>query len=310
MNRIFFYLLLFVSILLGSCFTYIEEELNIKPKLVLHCYLIPQKDTTILSLTNSSPLFGRNPIKSAPVINATVEISDDNHRWVQMRYYPGYGVYFIPQAQFPIKEGKTYYIRASAPEYETVSSSCTVPYYREVNFEFVVEEHTRCTHGGEPYSEPHKHRYLRWTDYKGEENYYMFYENYDWWSWSWEWDSDTGESYYTDSVLHNAWGLLWADHNKRCIFSDHGQDGQKMSALLQVHWFGTRYDDLSEITLLQTDKHAYLYQSSIWDYNGDMAFFMLEPTKIYSNIKNGYGVFGAFTMRTYAVENYNVQYFK
>jgi hypothetical protein len=28
-----------------------------------------------------------------------------------------------------------------------------------------------------------------------------------------------------------------------------------------------------------------------------MQQFMLEPTQIYSNVKNGYGVFGAFVMK-------------
>ena len=302
MYRLFLYLLLLMSILLTSCYTYVEEELNIKPKLVLHCYLIPQKDTTILNLTNSSPLFGRNPIKKAPVTNATVEISDDNQRWVRMEYNSEHKMYFIPQTQFPITEGKTYYIRASAPNYETVSASCTVPYYREVDFEFVVEEHAGCMHGREYLPDPHKHCYLKWTDYKGEENYYMFYQNYDWWSWSYEWDWETGGVTYSDSVLHNAWGMLYSDENKRCIFSDHGQDGQKMSVLLQVYNYGYwYYEDLEEVTLLQTDIHAYSYERAIWEDTGD-SFFMLEPVKIYSNIKNGYGVFGAFTMRTYAID--------
>jgi len=292
-----------MSILLTSCITYIEEELNIKPKLVLHCYLIPQMDTTVLTLTNSTSLFGRNPKKIESVANATVEISNDNHQWMRMEYDSVYKHYFIPQAQFPVVEGKTYYIRASAPEYETVSASATVPYFRETNFELVVEEHTGCVHYGQPFPELHNHYYLKWKDYAGEANYYAFHQNYDYWSYSW----DPWDDIYTDSVLLNKWSPLRDDKYKVCIYSDHGQDGKNMSALLLLYYSD---DDFDEITMLQTDVHAYLYRRSLWDADGDLGFFMLEPVKIYSNIKNGYGVFGAFGMRTYAIENNNVQYFK
>ena len=289
MNRLFFYLLLLMSVLLTSCITFVEKDLDIKPKLVLHCYLIPQMDTTMLTLTNSVPLFGSNPKNIETVTNAIVEISEDNYRWVRMEYDSVYKNYFIPQVQFPITEGKTYYIRASAPGYETVSASCIVPYFRETNFEVVVEAHTNCVHHGEPYPESHYHYYLKWKDYAGEENYYIFYRNFIWiWDWN-DWDIDT-------SII---WEILWDEKGKPCLFSDHGQDGQNMSSLVTTYYLD---DEISEITMVQTDVHSYLYQRSIEDYNGDLGFFIIEPVKIYSNIKNGYGVFGAFGMRTYAIE--------
>ena len=287
MNRLFFYLLFLTSVLLTSCITYIEKELDIKPKLVLHCYLIPQMDTTILSLTNSVPLFGSNLKNIEPVTNATVEISEDNHRWVRMEYDSVYKNYFISQVQFPITEGKTYYIRASALEYETISASCAVPYFRETNFEIVTEEHVGCVHHGEPYAEPHYHYYLKWKDYAGEENYYIFYRNFDW-----IWDP------WGDSI-RIIWEILWDEKGKPCLFSDHGQDGQSMSSLVTTYYLD---DEISEITMVQTDVHSYLYQRSIEDYNGDLGFFIIEPVKIYSNIKNGYGVFGAFVMKDYSFE--------
>jgi len=249
-------------------------------------------DTILLSLTNSAPLFGKNAKKIESVTNATVEISNDNHRWVRMEYDPVYENYFIPQVQFPITEGGTYYVRASAPEYETVSASCIVPYFREVYFELVTEKHAGCVHYGEPFSELHTHYYLRWKDYAGEANYYAFHRNFDYWSYSW----DPWEDIYSDSTLVNTWSVLWDENYKPCIFSDKGQDGKQLSVLLQLYYYD---EDFNEITLLQTDVHSYLYLSSLENYDGDFAFFMLEPVKIYSNIKNGYGVFGAFGMRTY-----------
>jgi hypothetical protein len=48
-----------------------------------------------------------------------------------------------------------------------------------------------------------------------------------------------------------------------------------------------------------------MYHKSLFDYGGDMQFFMLEPPQFYTNIKNGYGVFGAFVMREYAFDRHS-----
>ena len=284
MNRLFFYLLL-LSIPLSSCITYIDDkEMDIKPKLVLHCYLVPQLDTTILVLTNSAPLFTSNPKKIEPVAHATVEISDDNRQWVKMEYDTRLEHYFIPQAQFPIKEGKTYYVRASASGFETVTSFCTVPYLREVNLNFILEESINDTHNGEFYPWFHHHGYLKWTDYPGEENYYMFFYK------------GSYEDYYT-GVSRWYWYLQYDVYYKPCIYSDKGRDGEKMSAFMMIGML-----PVYETTMLQTDRNCYLHELSIIDYDGDLSFFLLEPIQLYSNIKNGYGLFGAFVMKDYIFE--------
>jgi hypothetical protein len=57
-----------------------------------------------------------------------------------------------------------------------------------------------------------------------------------------------------------------------------------------------------ETTLLQTDKNCYLFEKSIMDYDPDFNTFTLEPMQYYTNIKNGYGLFGAFVMKEYVFE--------
>jgi hypothetical protein len=296
MNRLFFYLLIGLSITVNSCVNYVDHELDIPPKLVLHCYLVPQLDTTILYLTNSSPLFTRAQRKIEPVVNALVEISDDNNRWFKMEFDFENNIYYILQTQFPILEGKTYYVRASAPEYETVSASCTVPYLRETNLELVFEESINDYHGGEFYNWPHHHGYLKWNDYPNEENYYLFYrQDLDWYSSGWDWYND--EWIPSDTNYYYSWPLLSDINWKPCVYSDIGQDGKKMSAFMMDY-----IPELFEMTLLQTDKNCYLHELSLWNYDSDLQFFMLEPIQLYSNIKNGYGVFGAFVMRDYTFE--------
>jgi len=58
-----------------------------------------------------------------------------------------------------------------------------------------------------------------------------------------------------------------------------------------------------DITMVQMDKHSYSFEKS---YNSEkvtddmMSVFLLEPTQVYTNIKNGYGLFCALAMKDYS----------
>ena len=298
MNRLFLYLLLFLIITLNSCFTYVEKDLDINPKIVLHGFVSPQLDTTIVVLTNSVPLFTTNPLKIRFIVHATVEISEDNYHWVQLDFDKLFKVYFIPQAEFPIHEGKTYYIRASSHGFESVSSSCTVPFLRETNFNFILGEPCNIKHE-QWYNKTHRHNQIEWTDYPGEDNYYTFMINslHAWWKWE---HDDEGNIYSSDTTYYYSYGLIYNENSKPYIYSDHGKDGKKLNEKLSYHY---DFDGMEEpvICELQTDKHWYMFHKSVFDYGGEMQFFMLEPIQLYSNIRNGYGVFGAFVMREYPI---------
>ena len=294
-----------ISVCLISCMTDVDtKDLGMKPKLVLFCYLVPQLDTTIVSLTNSVALFSKRTHKVEAVANATVEISENNTQWVKMEFAWLYQHYFITQSQFPIREGKTYYIRASAPGFETVFASCTVPFLRETNFKFEIKEFINDIHDGELYPGLHYHECIEWTDYPDEENYYMFCRNslemwYDMYR-----DPETDE-FMRDTSYYYARGFLYDMNYKPCIYSDKGQDGKKMSATIYVNtdrFNANIRDTITNIRFLQTDRNCYLLEKSLVDFSNDVQFFMLEPVKIYSNIKNGYGIFGAFVMRDYVFE--------
>jgi hypothetical protein len=298
MKRLSLYFILLSGVFINSCITDVDtKDLGMKPKLVLFSYLIPQLDTTIVSLTNSAPLFTSNHRKCEPVANAMVEISENNSQWIKLEYDTAYKRYFIPQADFPVKEGQTYYIRAAAPEFETVYASCTVPYFRETNVNLVFEKSINDTHYGEIYSWLHYHGFLEWNDYAGEENYYMFCEKYfnehiittNWGEWPWTPSYDT--AYFFD------WHFLYDMDYKPCIYTDNGRDGKKMSVFMMDY-----LPDVFETTLLQTDKNCYLFEKSVMDYDDTFSSFTLEPMQYYSNIKNGYGVFGAFVMKEYMFE--------
>ena len=90
------------------------------------------------------------------------------------------------------------------------------------------------------------------------------------------------------------------------IFSDKDYDGKKMSILISMTWSSQQRNQWSyDITMIQMDKHTYLFEttsradkSSMDDF---LSAFVLEPYQVYSNINNGFGLFGAFVMREYSL---------
>ena len=295
-----------LAICFGGCVETVSlRDLGVKPKLVLYCFLSPQYDTISVSLTNSQPLF--SPIRDVSEVRyAMVEISNDNQHWTQIPYNEETKRYLLAQSQFPIIEGKTYYIRASAPDYESISAFCTVPFWRETNFKPEVEFF--------PKSKDNLYSYLSlyfsWEDYFGEENYYAFigYELYEYV------DVIHLPNYgflFDTSIRINAY-TLWDNYD--VVFSNEGKDGEKMNVVWRELsdytlsefmeqenvYNGYTYDSV-HILFVQTEKNTFLYENS-FSAARDTEFtsiFTIEPTLVYSNIKNGYGVFGALTFKPY-----------
>ena len=285
-------------LVIGVCFLSCVEEipvkdLGIKSKLVLHCYISPQYDSISVSLSRSQPAYFSGTT-SSKVEYAMVEMSNDNKNWVQIPYSKENNCYLLPQYQFPIEEGKTYYIRASAPDYETVTACCTVPFWRECTLVPEVE-----FINSKDYRYPFVRLFLSWEDYRGEENQYAFIGSY-------PYVTEEGD---TITMIYVA-----NDEDNKIVFSDIGKDGQKMknpvgyidSCTYPMFMEYTEY--YRYILFMQTDKNCCSYENSVRPYlygrrMGDFEdAFLVEPSLVYNNVKNGYGVFGALVFKSYIVD--------
>lgn len=256
------------------------KDLGIEPKMVLYCHLSPSFDTTVVFLSNSQPLLSSNSSDLSVIKNATVEISKDNKTWKKFIYNAIKERYVLSKNDFPIEEGESYYIRASSPDYsETISSSCTVPYYRDVNLKNDIKLAydygmliIKCD--------------LSWTDYVGEFNYYCLtsysiYENYD-----------------STKIINCS--NIYNDSTYNYLFSDEEYDGCTLDATYYVYPdFETDIVDTVYFSFVQMDKNNYLYETTAMNnYFGDFLGFT-EPTLLYNNIKNGYGLFSAIVFKNY-----------
>ena len=309
MKKVIYLISLFVvSSCLVSCVETVPlQSLGIKPKLVLYCFLSPQYDEITVSLTTSQPFFSSGKDVSA-VEYAMVEISNDNQKWVQIPYDEFYERYSLPQAQFPIVEGKTYYIRASAPDYESISAYCTVPFWREIDLKPEVEFLPRLKNDNVPYTM----LYFSWEDYRGEENYYSFIK------YGIQMDFNIiylpgGELTYDTTLYLYSYYALYGK-NSEVVFSDEGNDGMKMRVLWTElynctssdfmnndYWYWGDSWDSVYVILAQTDRNVFLYKNSAMAASdgGFFSIFMVEPSLVYNNVKNGYGVFGAMIFKPY-----------
>jgi len=281
----------------------LSDQIDAQPKLVLYCRICPQLDSTYILLTTSKVLYSttnegemsQNSNYYTRLSDGIVELSADGNTWKRAVYDESRQQYLITQAELPIEEGHTYYIRASHDGYPDVSACCTVPFVRNVNFRFDTVTVQSDVHWGEVWDEEHQDLYVEWKDYPGEENYYMLVNHY-----------IMAHYYYmaggVDSVSYSwYWWTRWLeDENEKSllVFSDEGQDGQVFRRLLEAFYEDyNEHDTQEQYYLLFLDRNNYLYEKSMSysDY-ASLSYFLLEPLHTYSNIENGFGLFGAFSM--------------
>ena len=258
----------------------LEGRVDTTPKMVVNCMISPELDSVILLLTQTAPIFSKGEI--AILTQALVEISNDQQQWHRLNFNSMLQRYVITHEEFPVEHGKTYYLRASNPGFENVTASCKVPYYREtpLNYKILSKKFKEDAFFSTAY-----YIYdigLEWQDYPSEENYYYFlpYEEYEEYGW------DNSIYFRSDA------------YPTKLLLSDKGKDGQKLSVTIKdmyVSYYDEKQPPLYPLMAVQMDKHLFMYESRQSD--SDLDFFNMEPSGIYTNVNNGYGVFGAFTMR-------------
>ena len=291
------------TLFLSSCIdeVQIDRDFDETQKLVLYSRLCPQLDTTYILLSNTTLLYTSTPQDVLSPENGVVELSADGDHWVRATYLPEKEHFFLTQQEFPVKEGGTYYIRASYPGYEDVSSSCTVPYSHDVGFRFDTVSAFGDMHLGEIYNWPHRDVYAEWRDVAGEENYYALMEkvlftHHDFG----DGDDPVVVSYYWD--FYTVW--MYRNNQDYRYVSDEGYDGALMRFMVDENlpeegnddWEDEEEDQHEEYYFLFLDRNCYLYEKTLNDNDFDMNFLMLEPAHTFTNIEGGFGLFGAFSM--------------
>lgn len=271
---------------------------NLQAKLSVQCYLCPRFDTISVLVTQTVPwaewLDSHEFNAKYGVLNAVVKLSGGNKDWVELTKDTSmFSEYSIPTSEIPIVKGQKYFIEVSAPGFETVTGSTTVPDTLAFWSAIDTIRRYRGSHEGGGY-------HIK-MNFKGE--------------WQ-EVDEDFGYS-----VIHYHLSDI-EKYDPPTHISGYGY-----SFAQDIRQYGTNYIVFTDAYLYSSDfpgpprrQRSYFYiitgNSDFYDYQqaiapylnddydaGDMlgsSFFNTIVPRYYTNLSGGYGIFSAFR---YAVDS-------
>lgn len=277
MKKSFFVLPIIFLQLFASC----EKEANIelpeaKPMIALTSFISPDYPVFVL-LTKTTPFFNSdlNSFDYEPIPNAVVKLTDQ----VDTLYFDYDFVQMIYVANNPnnlrIQPGKTYHVYAEAPGLDAVSASCTVPAeYVDTNSIRVQYSQRKSDNVGWGGSDSIANSVVSWADLPGT-NYYRLQALV---------ESGTLSTVFESMELYFVTRYFRDQENVPTITSGVGE------AYIQGADIYEKRD--IAVTILNTDVNYYRYHRSLENADFDNPFS--EPSPVFSNVKNGFGVFGAY----------------
>lgn len=273
-----------------------------KQKIVVEAYISPDQDSNFIYISSTENRFGELTGIPPSIGNLDVYLSDGTKEFKldTIHIYPNYfnaKGYFIKD--MPVSEGKTYHIKVSSDLGLTAEAECTVPVKRD--FKLAVDTNSVITHDDYGFKISIKYIDFSITDFPGEKNFYRLlytYQEY-WPKYIYPWKS-LQKTLMAEVPISS---VSQPDVNDK-VFNDIGRDGKKFvlrTIELQPVYLGednSTYKADSAIIhvyLLNTDKPYYDFHNSLLNYSlGDSPFS--EPSFFYSNIKDGVGIFAAYTI--------------
>ncbi|MDQ1086675.1 hypothetical protein QE390_001221 [Siphonobacter sp. SORGH_AS 1065] len=260
------------------------------PKLVVECYLNPT-DTDITAIVNENrPIDGpgsgdRGQVN--PILNATVFLSDGN-REVQLTNAKN-NTYTIAASRFALVAGRTYTLKVTAPGLPATEATCTIPRVPSAlsakDSELTYERDQTSTY------KVYRKRSLSWTNTQTKATQYYLVGSGE--GSAYKVKAASGDS--TCIKLKNAEVVAFLNENQAAGATYSTQTlnflvGHASSATdTKITSTAPRYSFVYHV-----DKNYYEFYRTIKRQRevGDNPF--AEAMPVYSNIKNGLGVFGAY----------------
>jgi len=283
--KIYYFLMSLVSLSLATSCDREVPNANLpdtKAKLVINSFISPQDSLLQVFVYESAPVPGGSA-SSDLVQNATVTLSDGNRHVLLpgVKQFPDqttapFTVYQLPEEALPIEAGKTYSLKVTVPDGRAVEAQCTVP---AANTTLQVEANRKQETGNDPRTPKFEFRY-EWQASAAQESYYRVAGN------------------FTIRVAGLSGGMSgdvsW--RGRKDLFL--AASPQSLTATGETNFFfsspNTSYEYELDAYLLTTDVHYYRYHQSLRNHISSDENPFAEPTLVYSNIKNGLGVFAAY----------------
>lgn len=284
MRRINICWILGFGILFYSCEQEVILDFDNEPKLSLNCILNPDSVVSA-KLTLSHNLDNSGSFET--VDTGVLTLYEENEIFGILEA-KGNGRYILNKKP---AEGKTYKIVAEAGNYTTISATTAIPDYPVIEYSKEFTGHTSYDSTRAVFN-----MNIQIKDKPGKDNYWI-YQNW----------VVSGVKYGGVSREINA---PFVDEFNKTIdteakygftlflgvrLSDEGYDGQSMDFVIPDFVEATKYTFTEAVHILNADEHYDKYlKTSILNRikeTSDLPFF--EPVQMYSNIQNGYGIFGS-----------------
>lgn len=269
-------------IILCICFLFFSCEKEATVKLpetkslpVIYSYLCPTDSVIRLKLMPSSPLFSSNQIEVLePVADGNVKISSLQGT-AQLIFNSTTEYYELKTNTYPIVPGQVYKMTVTTSNGDVATAETQVP-FSTVPINTVTVE---TSPGSNQTSDLIK---ASFTDEPRRVNYYRLAVLYGF-TYRFQADTTTGETRIKE------------------LYSDMNHDGMSTSLtggyILRndsMEYYSTEYYD---VFLYNCSESYYNFNKSLKNYSGNGFSFPppAESTLIYSNVKGGFGCFGAYT---------------
>jgi len=276
-NRYIVFILVFF-LGLSAC----EKDSNVavpitSPKLVTACFLSPTADGTELRLTWSAPIFHTTNHDMPFEKNADVYISDGSNEY-KAQYEVSNDRYFISKNDLQIDEGKKYSLKIQSSKSKDLSAETIIPLQPIFSITFQSVDSVK----NDKYS-PNSYSYR-----------YFIKLNI---------TNGDSKAYYRISVK----GLAKNNGNSQIesLFVSGGENriihGDYSGTLVtkRTYSYGGQIKRIY-VNVHRVDETYYLYHHALENYSG--ADIFSEPTLVYSNMENGFGVFCSYNNVTDSVE--------
>lgn len=235
-------------------------------KMIITGYISPDKSSNLIDISSNLRIYGGELYKvnnlgnvSAIVSNGEIEKALDTAKTGFAFKSPGN----------PVEEGRTYRLKISS-NIGSVDASCTVPFRRKFNLKLDTIQAPGYMHGYYDVK-------VRFTDYRGEDNYYLL---------------------FCEQVMYRSGKVFYSvfQFSGKNYISDKGNDGSEFRMNVAGVIGASNMTDSSfvKVILLNTDENYYKFMKSLDNYNSGEDPFT-EPSPVYSNVNGGLGIFATYT---------------
>jgi hypothetical protein len=288
-----FLYVLFLFALVSSCQKTIEFDGEVKdPKLVVNS-IFNTEDTFRVHISNSLSLVDGASLRF--IKNATVKLYDENDALVSTPLHTQNGYYMDETFQF--EENKQYRVEVERDGFNTITATDKIPATIQVS-----NVDTQKVVSSEGFEQAQVT--VEFDDPEGE-NFYMVEVRMEYY---YKWDSfeySGWETAYLNTLDPNIEGNTGtgAYYNDKLILKDNNFDGNNYKLRFNVdqYLFENEYRNI-EVRFYSLSESVFNYFTSVERYQNVQGNPFATPVQVFSNVENGFGIFGGSSIFTYSLK--------